>query len=60
MSSFKYFILFLSSAGTKARSEGRNSTLSDVKHPAPCSWPPGMMCVPGVARNLQILRWHCR
>ncbi|KAJ9591537.1 hypothetical protein L9F63_001891 [Diploptera punctata] len=25
-----------------------------------CSWPPGMFCVPGIARNLQILRWHCR
>lgn len=50
----------LQETGTKGRSEGRNSTLSDVKHTAACSWPPGMMCVPGVARNLQILRWHCR
>nr|CAD7598841.1 unnamed protein product [Timema genevievae] len=25
-----------------------------------CSWPPGMLCTPGVARNLHILRWHCR
>ncbi|XP_046994010.1 uncharacterized protein LOC124606089 [Schistocerca americana] len=25
-----------------------------------CSWPPGMTCKPGVARNLHILRWHCR
>ncbi|KAG8274392.1 noggin-like [Homalodisca vitripennis] len=27
---------------------------------ATCSWPPGMRCVPGVARNLNVLRWHCR
>uniref|UniRef100_A0A1B6D1N5 Noggin n=1 Tax=Clastoptera arizonana TaxID=38151 RepID=A0A1B6D1N5_9HEMI len=25
-----------------------------------CSWPPGMSCVPGGARHLQVLRWHCR
>ncbi|XP_075225570.1 noggin-like isoform X2 [Lycorma delicatula] len=25
-----------------------------------CSWPPGMTCVPGGARNLHVLRWHCR
>lgn len=25
-----------------------------------CSWPPGMQCVPGGARNLNVLRWHCR
>ncbi|XP_054287195.1 noggin-like isoform X1 [Macrosteles quadrilineatus] len=27
---------------------------------ATCSWPPGMGCVPGGARNLNVLRWHCR
>ncbi|XKL63260.1 hypothetical protein PGB90_005624 [Kerria lacca] len=25
-----------------------------------CSWPPGMSCIPGAAKILQILRWHCR
>lgn len=25
-----------------------------------CSWPPGMTCIPGSAKILQILRWHCR
>ncbi|PNF18084.1 hypothetical protein B7P43_G03314 [Cryptotermes secundus] len=47
-------------AGADATNEGRNSSRSGVTRPTPCSWPPGMFCVPGVARNLQILRWHCR
>ena len=25
-----------------------------------CSWPLGMTCVPGQAKTLHILRWHCR
>ena len=25
-----------------------------------CSWPAGMRCLPGAARTLHILRWHCR
>ena len=25
-----------------------------------CSWPMGMKCVPGKAKTLHILRWHCR
>lgn len=25
----------------------------------PCSWPPGMHCVPAESRTIFILRWHC-
>ncbi|RZF39587.1 hypothetical protein LSTR_LSTR001108 [Laodelphax striatellus] len=34
----------------------RGECLANVQ----CSWPPGMTCVPGGARNLHVLRWHCR
>ncbi|KDR14442.1 Noggin-2 [Zootermopsis nevadensis] len=47
-------------AGVETTSEGRNSSRRTNTRNTPCSWPPGMLCVPGVARNLQILRWHCR
>ena len=26
----------------------------------PCSWPPGMNCVPAESKRIKILRWHCR
>ncbi|XP_069702664.1 noggin-1-like [Periplaneta americana] len=47
-------------SGGDSGGEGRNSSRSGAPRKATCSWPPGMLCVPGVARNLQILRWHCR
>jgi hypothetical protein len=27
---------------------------------SPCSWPPGMRCVPVRSHTVYILRWHCR
>jgi hypothetical protein len=26
----------------------------------PCSWPPGMHCVPAESHTIYVLRWHCR
>ncbi len=26
---------------------------------SPCSWPPGMFCVPAESHNIYLLRWHC-
>ena len=26
----------------------------------PCSWPPGMHCVPAESQTIFLLRWHCR
>ena len=26
----------------------------------PCSWPPGMHCVPAQSHTISVLRWHCR
>ncbi|CAG5135926.1 unnamed protein product, partial [Candidula unifasciata] len=37
-----------------------SETASKIPKFSPCSWPPGMHCVPAKARRLKILRWQCR
>lgn len=37
-----------------------SESASQVPKFSPCSWPPGMHCVPAEAKKLKILRWQCR
>lgn len=54
----------LGNAAARNVSRGEGNAASGVMGEAagqrPCSWPPGMRCVPSAAKVLQLLRWHCR